>query len=56
MAGRGFCDGWDLGDENINGKCPNCGEDTVDGRAVYGCNYSPVICETCGNAPCDDSC
>jgi hypothetical protein len=57
MGGRyGCCDGWDNGDEGINGKCPACGDDTIDGQAVYGCNYSPVLCETCGSAPCDDSC
>ena len=51
-------DGWTLdvepGDEE--GKCPDCGEPTVDGAAKYGCNYSPVTCKTCGAAPCDWSC
>ena len=50
------CDGWDLGSENINGTCPDCGTDTVDGQAVDGCNYSPVLCKTCNDAPCDLSC
>ena len=51
-------DGWDLvyDGEVINGKCPDCGMETVDGAAAEGCNYSPVDCETCGFAPCDDSC
>jgi len=28
----------------------------VDGQAPYGCHWSPVICQTCGDAPCDESC
>lgn len=47
-------DGWDSG--KPDGVCPDCGEPTVDGEAAYGCYYSPIICETCGNAPCDESC
>ena len=53
------CDGWNFVEEDgaeINGKCPDCGMATVDGSAYKGCNYSPVICETCGDAPCDLSC
>lgn len=51
------CDGWspEPGEE-IDGECPDCGEDTVDGFAAYGCNYSPKECETCGSSPCDQSC
>ena len=51
------CDGWspEKG-EKINGKCPSCGEDTIDGMSPYGCNYSPVICDECGDTPCDQSC
>ena len=48
------CDGWDYGEPD--GICPDCGEPTVDGKAATGCFYSPVICETCGAAPCDGSC
>jgi len=50
-------DGWypEKGEE-VNGVCPDCGEDTIDGRAAYGCYYSPVGCETCGSRPCDESC
>lgn len=48
------CDDWDLG--TPNGECPDCGEDTVDGEAAYGCGYSPVVCDTCESAPCDGSC
>lgn len=42
--------------EEINGVCPECGEDTVDGDAYECCDYSPVECEVCGFAPCDESC
>jgi len=52
------CDGWD------NTKyakevlvCPDCGAETdEDGEALTGCHYSPTLCETCGDSPCDDSC
>lgn len=53
------CDGWD---NRVKGKedypeCPDCGmEVDEDGDAIMGCNYSPVLCETCGAAPCDLSC
>ena len=39
-----------------NGKCPACGEPTVDGDTTDHCNYSPVECDVCGWAPCDQSC
>lgn len=41
---------------DINGVCPTCGEETVDGIAFNSCNYSPVECETCEWSPCDGSC
>lgn len=51
------CDGWCLEKGEVaNGICPECGEETLDGVATSGCNYSPVICDTCGDAPCDGSC
>lgn len=50
------CDGWDYTTEKVNGKCPECGEPTIDGSAPTGCNYSPVVCKTCADAPCDSSC
>ena len=49
-------DGWKYDDGEINGSCPDCGTPTVDGHAFEGCNYSPIICKTCGDAPCDDYC
>lgn len=49
------CDGWDYG--TPVGECPNCGAPVdSDGTAVSGCHWSPVLCETCGDAPCDLSC
>lgn len=48
------CDGWDFGEPD--GECPDCGAPTQEGAAVTGCNWSIVICETCGDAPCDESC
>lgn len=51
-------DGWDT--NAPKGKllvCPSCGEDVdEDGIALTGCHYSPVDCDTCGSAPCDESC
>ena len=40
----------------INGNCPKCGEDTVDGDAYYCCSYSPLECDECGTRYCDQSC
>lgn len=39
-----------------NGICEECGEPTVDGCTKDHCNYSSVECQTCGWAPCDESC
>ena len=50
------CSNTDYKESEINGECPACGEPTVDGCAYDSCSYSPVQCETCGNAPCDQSC
>jgi hypothetical protein len=47
-------DGWYLG--KADGECEDCGEPTVDGHAQSGCHWSGVVCETCGAAPCDESC
>lgn len=52
----GCCDGWSSLASEVNGECPECGMPTVNGYAAYGCGYSPVECETCGHAPCDDYC
>jgi hypothetical protein len=50
------CSNTDYRKEEINGVCPDCGEDTVDGDAYDACDYSPTLCETCGWDPCDESC
>jgi hypothetical protein len=50
------CDGWSSSKEEINGECPDCGMETVDGQAASGCHYSPCDCKTCGAQPCDQSC
>jgi len=52
----GCCDGWEYEKEEIDGTCPECGTPTVDGDAYKGCHWSPVACEVCGDAPCDQSC
>ena len=39
-----------------DGECPKCGSPTVDGVSKEICGYSPVLCEHCGDAPCDWSC
>ncbi len=49
-------DGWHYDDELVNGKCPDCGMPTVDGEAQYGCNHSPIDCNTCGSRTCDQYC
>ena len=49
------CDPWENGE--AVGECPSCGTAVnEDGEAVSGCNYSPVLCEVCGDQPCDLSC
>jgi hypothetical protein len=45
---------YDLG--KPDGECPDCGAPTVDGESASGCCYSPSVCKTCGDSPCDDSC
>ena len=47
------CEGWDISeDDGVIGECPDCGEETIDSHARYGCSYSAVQCETCGSASC----
>jgi hypothetical protein len=55
------CEGWYNYPKNYKesdiAKCPDCGGDVdSDGYAMSGCAWSPVSCETCGDAPCDGSC
>jgi len=41
---------------DIDGECPKCGANTVDGAAYDICCHSNVECEECGSSPCDGSC
>lgn len=51
------CEPLNWGPEEVpNGECEDCGAETVNGTAYEICGYSPVLCETCGSAPCDLSC
>lgn len=50
------CEPSGFSEDEINGECPACGVETVDGEAYDQCGYSEVICETCISAPCDGSC
>ncbi len=50
------CAAMEWSETEINGKCPDCEEPTVDGEAFSQCHYSPTECETCGWKPCDGSC
>lgn len=50
------CDSWCFDFEEVDGICSNCGNATVGGMSVCGCNYSPVACDVCGACPCDYSC
>ncbi len=43
-------------EDQIDGKCPDCKEPTVEGDAYEACGYSPILCNKCGDAPCDGSC
>lgn len=48
--------GWSYPKDKIDGECPDCGIPTVEGESYIGCFHSPVECQTCGWAPCDQSC
>lgn len=50
------CSNTNFKPEDIDGECPDCGDPTVDGNSYDCCTYSPTLCETCRNAPCDQSC
>lgn len=52
------CDGWNIDVEpgDVEGECPDCGGETVNGVAKTGCNYSPCDCQTCESHSCDQSC
>lgn len=50
------CEGTSFTEEDITGRCPYCAEPTVCETAYEACAWSPVLCELCGWAPCDESC
>ena len=50
------CNPIDFTRDDIDGVCPDCGQPTVGSSAFEQCGDSPVCCDTCGYAPCDDSC
>ena len=50
------CEPSGYNERDINGECKECGSPTCDGDAYEQCAYSMVVCNTCGYAPCDDSC
>ncbi len=54
--GNSCCEPMGWYPSEVNGTCPECGRETVDGCAVGGCAYSPCDCNTCGYCPCDLSC
>lgn len=40
----------------VDGKCPKCGCNTIEGVAEDSCGYSPLVCEECDSRPCNGSC
>ena len=51
------CDGYQPGEEEV-GECVACGSRVdEDGDSIeWRCHYSPVVCLTCHDQPCDQSC
>ena len=56
MHSTSCCGGGDYDDKDVNGTCPKCGVDTIDGDAVEIWSYSSLDCKYCGSRPCDGSC
>jgi hypothetical protein len=56
VGNSGCADGWNNYGREVTGICPDCEGPVIDGEAASGCGHSPVGCETCGDAPCDQSC
>lgn len=52
------CDPIDARPEDTVGECPDCGGDVdIDGDTTEeACSYSPIDCDLCGSASCDESC
>lgn len=57
VVGNSSCaDGWNSYGYEITGICPDCEGPLVGDQAASGCSHSPIDCETCGSATCDQSC
>lgn len=53
----GCCSGWSTEIHRVTGYCPDCNGPIVwDGGSASGCDYSPVMCKTCGHAGCTGAC
>jgi len=50
------CDPTDYKEDEIDWICFECKAETVDWCAFEACGYSPVECDICWYAPCDQSC
>jgi len=50
------CSATDYIKKEINGNCPDCGMEMVNGDAYEQCYYSSTECDLCGWSPCDGSC
>jgi hypothetical protein len=50
------CGGGEYDSDDVNGTCPVCGCDTIDGIAAEICSYSPLECSHCGSQPCQGYC
>ncbi len=49
----GCIDGWSSPESSVDGECPDCGAQTINGRAAAGCYHGANVCDTCGYSPCD---
>lgn len=40
----------------VNGVCPKCGAETVDGLAYDNCEYGDKVCDECLHLECNEDC
>jgi hypothetical protein len=52
------CADWITDDDKYDHDCPDCGGPVnKEGQCIESrCEYSSILCETCDNQPCDQSC